>query len=128
MINYINVNHLVQLYDAEAWGKVFSADRFTESISNPGELINSNKFYLRILLATVGIIGADLDSADFYGVCRLSFPTSVFAMAQELGRCGGDRLNECTMISDNFHLYLTLDDFFIWVKGYIFLFSLLQVI
>ena len=38
--------------------KFVSAERFTETITNPEELINSNKFYPRILLATAGSIGA----------------------------------------------------------------------
>ena len=32
-------------------------------------------------------------------------------MAQELGQCGRGRSNECSLVTDNFHLFLTLDDF-----------------
>lgn len=49
--------------------KFVSVERFTETIANPEELINSNKFYPRILLATAGSIGAGLDSPDFYAIC-----------------------------------------------------------
>ena len=42
--------------------KFISAERFTKIITNPQELIDSNKFYPRILLATAGSIGAGLDS------------------------------------------------------------------
>ena len=91
--------------------KFVSAERFTETIANPEELINKDKFYPRILLATAGSIGAGLDSPDVYAVCRVGFPTSIFAMAQELGRCGRGRSNENNLVTDNFHLFLTLDDF-----------------
>ena len=97
--------------------KLISAERRTETVSNPEELINRNKFYPWILIATAGSIGAGLDSSDMYAVCWVGFATSIFAMAQELGWCGRDRTNESSI--DNFHLFLTLDDFFISVKGYI---------
>ena len=74
-------------------------------------MINNNKLYPRILLATAGNIGAGLDSPDIYAVCQVNFPISLFVMAQELGRCGRGRLNECTVILDSFHMYLTLDNF-----------------
>ena len=39
--------------------KFVSAERFAETITNLEELINSNKFYPRILLATAGSIGIE---------------------------------------------------------------------
>lgn len=53
-----------------------SVERFTQVKLNPEELINSNKFYPRILLATAGSIGIGLDSP---------FPTSIFIMSQATG-------------------------------------------
>ena len=91
--------------------KFASAERFTQVIDNQEELINNNRFYPRILLATAGSIGAGLDSSDVYVVCRAGFPTSIFEMAQELGRCGRGRTNESGIVTDNFHLMLSLDDF-----------------
>jgi len=41
---------------------------------------------------------------------ELVFATSVFAMAQELGRCGKGRTNEGNIAIDTFHLFLTFDD------------------
>ena len=58
-----------------------------------------------------GSIGAALDSPDVYVVCRAGFLTSIFEMAQELGRCGRGWLNESGKVTDNLHLILSLDDF-----------------
>lgn len=69
-----------------------SAERFIQVMSNPEELINSNKLYPGILIATAGSIGAGLDSPDVYLVCQASFPTSIFEMVQEMGRCGRGEL------------------------------------
>ena len=91
--------------------KFASDERFTQVLDNQEELINNNRFYPRILLATAGSIGAGLDSSDVYVVCRAGFPTSIFEMAQELGRCGRGRTNESGIVTDNFHLMLSLDDF-----------------
>ena len=91
--------------------KFASVKRFTQVIENKEELINNNRFYPRILLATAGSIGAGLDSSDVYVVCCAGFPTSIFEMAQELGRCGRGRTNESGTVTDNFHLMLSLDDF-----------------
>ena len=91
--------------------KFVTAERFTQVISNPEELINLNKFYPRILLATAGSIGAGLDSPDVYSVCRAGFSTSVFEMAQEMGRCGRGRTNQTCTVTDNFYLMLSCDDF-----------------
>ena len=91
--------------------KCVSAESFTESVSNPEELINRNKFDTRIILATTGSIGAGLDRLDVYAVCRVGFPTSLFEMAQELGRCDRSRKNESNIATYNFHFFLALDDF-----------------
>lgn len=41
----------------------------------------------------------------------MGFATSVFEMVQELGRCGRGRTHDFNTVTDNFHLFLTLDDF-----------------
>jgi len=51
--------------------KFMSAEKFTETVSDPEDLINKNKFYPRFFLATAGNIGAGLDSSDIYVVCRV---------------------------------------------------------
>ena len=91
--------------------KFVSAERFTQVITNPEELINSNKFYPQILLATAGIIGAGLDSPGVYSVCRASFSTSIFEMAQEMGQCELGRTNDIGTVTDDFYLMLSCDDF-----------------
>ena len=91
--------------------KIFSAERFTRCIDNPEELVNTNQFYPRIMLATAGSIGSGLDSPDVYSVYRVGFPTSIFEMAQELGRCRRGCTNDNGVVTDNFHLFLTFDDF-----------------
>lgn len=81
-----------------------SAKRFTKVMDNPEELINTNIFYPRILLATAGSIGAGLDSPHVYLVCRTGFPTSIFEMAQEMGRCRRGISNNTGTVTDNFYL------------------------
>ena len=54
-------------------------------IENPQLLLDSNKFYGRILLATVGSIDAGLDSQDVFNVTRIGYLASVINMAQEMG-------------------------------------------
>ena len=87
--------------------KFVSAERFTTTVTNPQELIDSNQYYPRILLATAGSIGAGLDSSDVFSVTRIGFPTSVIDMAQEMGRCGRG-INKGP---GEFHLLLSLNDF-----------------
>ena len=91
--------------------KFATAERFTRVVDNPEELLNNNLFFPRIFLATAGSIGAGLDSPDVFLVCRAGFPTSAFEMAQELGRCGRGRSNDDGVVTDNFYLFLSLDDF-----------------
>ena len=91
--------------------KFVSAERFTESIDDPQLLLDSNKFYARILLATAGSIGAGLDSQDVYSVTRIGYPTSVIDMAQEMGRCGRGRSSSDSAVTGEFHLVLSLNDF-----------------
>ena len=81
-------------------------------MEDPEPLINSNKFYPRVLLATAGSIGAGLDSPDVYAVIRMEFPTSIFEIAQELGRCGWGRTNSTTIVTDHVYLLLSYQDFF----------------
>ena len=61
--------------------ELVSVVRFKDTVYNLERIINENKFYPRILLATAGSIGAGLYSPDIYAVCRVGFATSVFAMA-----------------------------------------------
>ena len=90
--------------------KFASAERFAQVAHNPKELINNNHFFPRILLATAGSIGAGLDSPEIYAIYRARFPTIIFEMAQELGRCGRGCSNENGIVTDNFHLLLSLDN------------------
>ena len=46
-----------------------------------------------------------------YAICRADFPTSVFEIAQELGRCGRGCSNKNDIVTDSFHLFLSLDNF-----------------
>ena len=88
-----------------------SAERFTQVIENPEDLINSNKFYLRILLATAGSIGEGLDLRDVYSVCQAGFLTIIFKMAQKIGRYGREGTNKIGIVTNNFYLILSYDDF-----------------
>ena len=88
-----------------------SAERFTESIADPQILLDSNKFYARILLATAGSNGVGLDSQDIYSVTRIGYPTSVIDMAQEMGRCGRGPSSSGSAVTGEFHLVLSLNDF-----------------
>ena len=104
--------YIIVIYgDLKPEVKFVSAKWFTQVISNPEELINTNKFYPRILLATAGSIGAGLDSPDVYSVYRAGFPTSIFEMAQEMGQCGRGRSNDTGTVTDNFYLMLSVNDF-----------------
>ena len=91
--------------------KFVSAEHFTQVISNPKKLINSNKFYPRILLATAGSIGVSLDSPDVYSLYRGGISTSIFEMLQQMGLCGRGRTNDRGTVMDNFYLMLSCDDF-----------------
>ena len=44
-------------------------------------------------------------------MCRAGFPTSIFEMAQEMGRCGRGRSNNTGTVTDNFYLLLSCDDY-----------------
>ena len=87
--------------------KFISAERFTKTMTNPQELIDRNKCYPRILLATAGSIGPGLNSQDVYSVSRIGFPSSIIDMAQEMRRCGCGSDD----IPGEFHLVLSLNDF-----------------
>ena len=86
--------------------KFVSAERLTKNINNPQELIDSNKFYPRILLAIAGSIRAGLDSKDVFSVTRIGFPTIIINMNHEIGRCGRGSDNR----PGKFHLLLSLND------------------
>ena len=83
---------------------------FTKTVDNTEDLINSNLFYPRILIATAGSIGVGLDSVDVYSVVRVGFPTSILEMVQEMDRCGHDRQNENGIVTDQFRLLLSCQD------------------
>ena len=97
--------------DMESEVKLKSATMFTTHINNPRGLVDDSKFYPRVLIATSSSIGAGLDSRDVYSVIRIGFPTSVLDMIQEMGRCGRNRSNDGTDPSDNFYLFISLQDF-----------------
>ena len=97
--------------DMESEVKLKSATMFTTHINNPRELVDGCKFYPRVLIATSSCIGAGLDSSYVYSVIRIGFPTSLLDMIQEMGRCGRNRSNDGTDPSDNFYLFLSLQDF-----------------
>jgi hypothetical protein len=97
--------------DLESEVKLMSATKFTEDVENPNDLIENNKFYPRILVATSSCIGAGLDSSSVYTVIRIGFPTSTLDLIQEMGRCGRNRINDGTNPSDNFHVFVNLNDF-----------------
>ena len=97
--------------DMEPEIKFVSVCEFTKSVKDPDEEINCNRFYPRVLLATAGSIGARLDAADVYCVIRVGFPTSIIDMVQEMGRCSRGRLNLDGVMTDGFHMILSLFDF-----------------
>ena len=53
--------------------KFVSTERFTRTVQNPQELIDSHQFYPQILLATAGSIRAGLDSPDVLVSYELDF-------------------------------------------------------
>ena len=97
--------------DMESELKLASVKRFTTEVSNPRDIIDKNEYYPRVLIATASCIGAGLDSSSVYSVIRIGFPTSIIDMIQEMGRCGRTRTNDGTCPSDDFYLFLSLNDF-----------------
>lgn len=91
--------------------KFATIEDFTKQIDNQQELVNANKFFPRILVATAGSVGGGLDYSDVFVVGRSGFSTSIFEMAQELGRCERGRSNDTGTITDNFHLMISLEEF-----------------
>ena len=91
--------------------KFVNVERFTQVIANLDELTNSNKFYSRILLATAGSIGAGLDFPVLYLACWAGFPTRIFKMVQEIGRRGRGRTKHTGIVTDNFYLMLSCENF-----------------
>ena len=85
--NGIKGDALIIQGDMKVEIKFISAQMFTKIVDNAEELVNSNSFYPRILMATAESIGAGLDSADVYSVVRVEFSTSILEMVQEMGRC-----------------------------------------
>ena len=91
--------------------KFVSAQIFTKTIENAEELVNSNSFYPRILMATAGSIGAGLDLVDVYSVVGVGFSTSILEMVQDMGRCGRGRHDGKSLVTDDCHLLLSFRDF-----------------
>ena len=91
--------------------KFVSAQIFTKTVDNAEELVTSNSFYPRILMATAGSIGAGLDLADVYSVVRVGFSTSILEMVQEMGRCGRGRQNGNSLVTNDFYLLLSCRNF-----------------
>ena len=79
--------------DMKAEVKFVSAQMFTKNTENAKDLVNTNSFYPRILMATAGSIGTGHDSGDVYCVVKIGFSTSILEMVQEMGRCGRGRQN-----------------------------------
>ena len=97
--------------EMESEVKLISATTFTDEATNPRSIIDNNEFYPRVLIATSSCIGAGLDSSSVFSVIRVRFPTSILDMIQEMGRCGRNRNNDGTEPSDDFFLFLSLQDF-----------------
>ena len=83
--------------DIQSEVKLFSATSFTSETTNPQDLIDDNKFYPRVVIATSSCVGDRLDSSSVCSVIRIGFPTSVLYITQEIGRrgrtCNGDGTN-----------------------------------
>ena len=88
-----------------------SAQKFTKTIENAEELVNSNSFYPRILMATSGSIGAVFDSAVYF-VVRIGFSANILEMVREMGKCVRGRHNGSGLVTDGFYLLLLCRDFF----------------
>ena len=73
-------------------------------------------FSPRILFATVGCIGAGLDCESAHLVLRLSFPSSMLDLVQEMGRCGRGRNDDNPATSDTFVILINVFDFLCMVK------------
>ena len=97
--------------DLESDMKRVNAERFTEEVYNPDEILENNDFYPRVLIATSSCIGAGLDSSAVYSVLRIGFPTSLINMIQEMGRCGRGRTNDGSSPTDLFSLCIKLNDY-----------------
>ena len=76
----IKGDSLIIQRDMKSEVKLVSTQMFTKTVCNAEELVNSNSFYPRILMATSGSIGAGLDSADVYSVVKVGFLTSILEM------------------------------------------------
>ena len=62
--------------------------KFSKRNDDPTFLIDNNKHYPRILIATSSYIRGGLDCGDNDLVMRDGFPTSLLDFVQEMGRCG----------------------------------------
>jgi superfamily II DNA helicase RecQ len=96
--------------DLEAEWKFVSSRKFTTKVANPKKMIDDNKYFPRILIATSGCIGAGLDCSDVYSVIRDGMPTSVLNFVQEMGRCGRGRVvsADSNYFSDNYTVIVSL--------------------
>ena len=97
--------------DMESEVKLLSATTFTADTLNPHNLIKNNKFNLRVLIATLSCIRADLDLSSVHSIIQVGFPISIFDMIQEIGRYERSRNNDGTNLTDEFfcfYLYKTL--------------------
>jgi hypothetical protein len=68
-------------------------------VVNPKKMIDSNKYFPRILITTSGFIGTGLHCSDIYSVIRDGMPTTVLNFVQEMGRCG----RVCVVSADSNH-------------------------
>ena len=91
--------------------KFKAATMFTAKTLSTSDLVEQNRYYTRILIATASCIGAGLDCSEVYCVIRDGSPTSIMHLSQELGRCGRERSIGRDGYSDNFELILNMDSF-----------------
>ena len=95
----------------ESEWKFKAATMFTTKPLSTSDLVDKNRYYPRILIATASCIGAGLDCSEVYCVIRDGFPASMMHLSQELGRCGRERSIGKDGYSDNFELILNMESF-----------------
>lgn len=78
----------------------------------------SNTLQPRILIGTTGCIGAGLDCKDVHYILRMSTPSSIVALIQEMGRCGRN-----VHSAESNHLVENCMDIVFNIKDYIYLYK-----
>ena len=90
--------------------KFISTVKFITKEEDPQSLIDNNKFYLCILIATTSCVGNIFDTYNVHHVVHVGFPTSFINSIQEMSWCGCNRL-EINETVDTYSLILSIDDF-----------------